>query len=132
MQYRVQRVSEVSRHAFQNLVALWLTIIFLTCAAAFLVSMGSAKADIILPLPKAQTVYEPAVIRHFSPSPTPTLVQERCHPHLSTHTAGNVQSNLSSRIQRKADTQGLQTIEAIKAYRHCVSQIALDQLASSK
>ena len=130
-QYKVQRVSEVSRHAFKDLVTLWLTIMFLTFAVALLISAGSAKADIILPLPKPQMTYEPATLRAFSSSPTPALIQERCQSHLHPHNAGITVSNFSnSRNQRNAETQGLQTIIAIKAYRQCVSQIALEQLAS--
>lgn len=130
-QYKVQRASEVSRHAFKDLVTLWLTIMFLTFAAALLISAGSAKADILLPLPKPQMVYEPAILKVFSSSPTPALIQERCQSHLYPQQTGITTLNFStSRNQRNAETQGLQTIMAIKAYRQCVSQIALEQLAS--
>jgi hypothetical protein len=130
MQYQIQRVSEISRHAFKNLITLWLTIVFLTIAAALLMSSGTAKADIVLSLPQVQMVYEPAVLQSFSPSPTPTKVQEQCLSYLHPQHTGDAQLNSTSRIQRNAETQGLQTIMAIKAYRQCVSQIVLDQLAS--
>lgn len=129
-QYKVQRASEISRHAFKDLAMLWLTIMFLTVTAALLMTAGKAKADIVLPLPEAQMAHEPAVLQVFSSSPTPALIQERCQPHLHPQKQGITPSNFSSRSQRNAETQGLQTIMAIKAYRQCVSQIALDQLAS--
>ena len=130
MPYKVQRASELSRHAFENLVTLWLTIVFLTLAAAILLAAGSAKADIMLPLPEPSLTYEPAVLKSFSLSPSPALVQERCSSHLHPQKRNIVQAQFSSRNQRNAETQGLQTIMAIKAYRQCVSQIALSQLAS--
>lgn len=128
-QYKVHRASEVSRHAFHNLVRLWLTIMFLTVAAALLMSAGSAKADILLPLPEPQMAQEAATLQVFTPSPTPAIIQERCHTHLHPH-HGVVQSDFSSRSQRNAETQSLQMIMAIKAYRQCASQVALEQLAS--
>ena len=130
MQYKVHRASELSRQAFENLVTLWLTIVFFTLAAGILMAAGKAKADIILPLPHAQLAYEPAILKPFSPSPTPALIQERCSAHLHPQKGNIVNSEISSRAQRNAETQGLQAIMAIKAYRQCVSQIALSQLAS--
>jgi hypothetical protein len=130
MQHKVQSASEISRHAFGNLVTLWLTIMFLTFAAALLVSISNAKADVIVPIPEPQMAYEPALMKVFSSSPTPALIQERCQSHLHPHHSGIADSNFSSGDQRNAENQGLQTIMAIRAYRQCVSQIALDQLAS--
>lgn len=130
MQYQVQRASEVSRHAFQKLVTLWLTIVFVTFAIALLMSAGTAKAEIFLPLPEAQLASEPAILKVFSPSPTPAIIQQRCQSHLHPHTNGIANMNVSSRNQRNAETQGLQTIMAVRAYRQCASQIALEQLAS--
>lgn len=130
MQYKVQRASEISRHAFQNLVALWLTIICLTIAAALLISASTAKAEIILPLLKPQMAYEHAIPKVFSPSPAPAFIQKRCQSHLHPQQHGIAHSNVSGRSQRNAENQDLQTIMAIKAYRQCASQIALDQLAS--
>lgn len=128
-QYKVQRASEISRHTFKDLVTLWLTIMFLTVAAALLMAAGSAKADVIVPLPEPQMAGAPATLQVFSSSPTPAIIQERCHTHLHPH-HGVVQSDFSSRSQRNAETQGLQMITAIKAYRQCASQVALEQLAS--
>lgn len=133
MQYKVQRASELSRQAFQNLVTMWLTIVCLTLAAGILLAAGKAKADIILPLPEAQLVMEPAILKSFSSSPTPALVHERCSSHLHPQKGNIIHSGVSSRTQRNAEPQGQQTataIMAIKAYRQCVSQIALSQLAS--
>ena len=130
MQYRVESVSEVSRHAFQKLAFLWLTIVMLTVAAALLVSATTAKADVILPLPEAQLALKPAVLKSFSSIPPSALIQQRCHTHMTPQKNGVAPSNYSSRNQRNAETQSVQTAMAIKAYRQCVSQIALDQLAS--
>jgi hypothetical protein len=129
-QYKIQSVSDISRHTFKKLVTLWLTIMFLTVAAGFLVAVGSAKADVLLPIPKAQMVIEPAVLQHFSSSPSPAIIQQRCATHIHPQDKSVGFLSVSSRSQRNAETQGLQTIMAIKAYRQCVSQIALDQLAS--
>lgn len=131
MQHRVYRATEISSHAFHHLVALWLIIVFLTFAAALLLSASEAKADVILPLPKAQRNFEPAVLRNFTPSPSSALVEERCHSHLHPLQTGNLPIIISSsRTQRNAEPRDLQAIAAIKAYRHCVSQIVLEQLAS--
>jgi hypothetical protein len=130
MQHHAFRASELTRHAFETLVALWLTIFFLTFAIALLLSASEAKADIYLPLPKAERVFEPAVLKNFSPSPTPALVDARCQTYLHPLQTGSVTITNSSRTQRNADTRGLQAISAIKAYRHCVSQITLEQMAN--
>lgn len=133
MQYKVQRASELSRQAFENLVTLWLTIVFLTLAAGILLASSKAKADIILPLPEAQLVYEPAILKSFSSSPAPALVHEKCSSRLHPQKGNILHSDVSNRTQRNAEPQGQQTtsaIMAIKAYRQCVSQIALSQLAS--
>ncbi len=130
MQHCVHRASEVSRHAFHSLVALWLLIVGFTFIIAFLLSINEAKADIFIPFPKAEKIFEPAVLRNFSSSPSPALVDERCEPYLHPHKARNAVITSSSRTQRNADPQSTQTIVAIKAYRQCVSQIALEQLAN--
>ncbi len=128
--YKVQSASEVPRHVFKNLLTLWLAIICLTFAAALLISAGSAKADVILPLPAPEMAYQPAILKVFSSSPTSALIQERCQSHRHPHTTAITYSSFSSRDQRNAETKSLQTIMAIKAYRNCVSQIALEQLTS--
>lgn len=130
MQQRAYRASEISRHAIENLVALWLTIFFITLAIGFLLSASEAKADIYLPLPKAEKIFEPAVLKSFAPSPTPALVDARCQTHLHPLQSSNATITSSSRTQRNADARGTQAITAIKAYRQCVSQIVLDQLAN--
>lgn len=126
-QYKVQRASEVSRHAFKNLVTLWLTIIFLTFAAALLIAAGSAKAAVVLPLSPPQIVYHPAILKVFSTSPAPAMIQERCHSHLHPQQHGINRSNFPGRTQRNAEPQSLQTVMAVEAYRQCVSQITLEQ-----
>ncbi len=130
MQHQIHRFSELPRHAFEKLVVMWLTIVFLTVALGFVLCAGNAKADIIIPHIKAQMVYEPAAIRNFTPSPTLAYVQERCQSHLHPHnTNGITQINYSSQRQRNAVTNEAQMIAAIKAYRNCIGQTTLDQLA---
>ncbi len=41
---KVHQPSAISRQAFKDLLALWLTIMFLTFAAALLMAAGTAKA----------------------------------------------------------------------------------------
>lgn len=131
MHHRLYRSSETSRYAFHNLVALWLFIFLLAFAVTLAFSARDAKADIVLPLPKVQKVFEPAVLQSFTPSPSPALVEERCNTYLHPLQTGSVSSiPSSSRTQRNADPREKQTISAIKAYRHCVSQIVLGQLAN--
>ena len=130
MQYHAYRASELTRHAFKSLIALWLTIFFFTFAIALVFSISEAKADIYLPLPKAEKVFEPAVLRNFSSSPTPALVDARCQTYLHPLQAGNTPPTDSRRTQRNAGNRGLQAISAIKAYRQCVSQITLEQMAN--
>ncbi len=130
MQHHIYRVSEISRHAFHHLVALWAVIMCLTFVVAFILSISEAKADVILPFTKAEKIFEPAVLRNFSPSPSPALVDERCDSYLHPLHTSNATITSSSRTQRNAEPRGLQTIVAIKAYRQCVSQIALEQLAN--
>ncbi len=131
MQNRIYRASDISRHAFGHLVALWLLIVFITFAAAMLLTATQARADIFLPLPVAEKTIQPAVLRNFTPSPTPALVDTRCQPYLHPLHKGDVSTmTSSSRTQRNADPRGPQAIVAIKAYRQCVSQIVLEQLAT--
>lgn len=131
MQHQIHRFSQLPRHAFEKLVAMWLTIICLTIALGFILCAGTAKADIILPLPMAQKIVEPAAIRNFTPSPTLAFVQERCQSHLHPHQTGGItQINYSGQRQRNAVTNEAQMIASIKAYRNCVSKITLDQLAN--
>lgn len=130
MQYQVHRASEVSRHVFQKLITLWLMIIFMTFAVAFLITMNSAKADVIVPLPEAELDGQRAILKVFTPSPTPAIIQQRCQSHLHPQKAGIAHMNLSSWNQRNAENQDLQTVVAVRAYRQCASQIALEQLAS--
>lgn len=130
MQHQIHRFSDLPRHAFEKLVATWLTIVFLTVALGFVLCAGTAKADVILPLPMVQKIYEPAMIRNFTPSPTLAFVQERCQTHLRPHhTHGITQIDYSSQRQRNAVTTKVQMIASIKAYRNCVGKITLDQLA---
>jgi hypothetical protein len=131
MQHQVHRFSDLPRHAFEKLVAMWLTIIILTTALGFLLCATSAKADIIIPIPKAQLVYEPAAVRNFVPLPTLAFVKDRCQSHLLPHIQGGIHHvNYSSQTQRNAVSTEDRTIAAIKAYRNCVSKNTLDQLAN--
>lgn len=131
MQHQIQRISQLPRHSFEKLVAMWLTIVFLTVALGFILCAGSAKAEIVVPHIKVQKVYEPAAIRNFTPSPTLAYVQGKCQSHLHPHQAdGITQINYSSQRQRNAVTNEAQMISAIKAYRNCVSKFTLDQLAN--
>ena len=89
-QYKVQSASDLSRHTFKNLVAMWFTIMVLTFAAALFMSVGLAKADFTSPSP-----------------PTPTVVQEQSLSHIHPQKAGIAQSDISGRTQRNAEPQGL-------------------------
>lgn len=131
MQRHIQCASAISRQAFRHLVLLWALLVFLTIAAAVLLSASEAKADVVVPLPKAQKVFVPAVLRNFTPSPSPALVEERCQSHLHPRqTDSLVPITISmSRSQRNAETREVKTVEAIKAYRQCVSQVVLEQMA---
>lgn len=131
MQHHVYRSSGVSRHAFQSLIGLWVFIAIITFVVALIMSSSSAKAEGLVPFPKVEKIFEPAVLQSFSPSPSPALVNERCQPFLHPTHTGNVNITTSSRrTQRNAEPKSLQTVVAIKAYRQCVSQIALEQLAN--
>jgi hypothetical protein len=130
MQHQIHRFSDLPRHAFEKLVAMWLTIILLTTAIGFILCATTAKADIPLPLPVAQMVYEPAAVRSFIPSPTLAFVKEKCQKHLRPHTpVGIHQLNTSSQRQRNAVKTEDQAIAAIKAYRNCIREGTLSQLA---
>lgn len=91
MKYRIQRVSEVSTHAFRDLIILWLAIVFFTVIAAILMSSTSAKANDLQSL-----------------SPPSALIQGRCHAHLHPQHNGTLHSNVTDRTQRNAETQGPQ------------------------
>jgi hypothetical protein len=130
MKHQIHRFSDLPRHAFEKLVATWLTIVFLTVALGFVLCAGTAKSDVILSLPLVQKIYEPAMIRNFTPSPTLAFVQERCQTHLHPHhTYGITKIDYSSQTQRNAVITKVQMIASIKAYRHCVGKTTLDQLA---
>lgn len=118
--------------SFRSLVVLWLFFFSLAALSALVFAPRAAQADIYLPLPKAQKSYQPAVLRSFTPSPSPTLVETQCGTlrhslHESAHDVSL--SSFDSRTQRNAGQEATRTIEAIRAYRQCVSALVLNQLA---
>jgi hypothetical protein len=131
MSVKLYRVSELSRHTFEKLVALWITIICATLALAFLVSASSAHAEVFPFLPKAEQVYKPAVFTNFSPPPASSQVKEQCQPHLlHPHQTGQALTKPSSEAQRNAEKRKAYIMASIKAYRDCVSRITLEKFAS--
>ena len=131
MKRHVYCASTFSRQTFKDLLLLWFVVVALTIIAGVLLAASEAKADVVLPLPKAQKVFVPAVLRNFAPSPSPALVEERCHPHLNPRQTDSLipVTTSTSRHQRNAESRENTSVEGIKAYRRCVSQIVLQQLA---
>lgn len=131
-QYSSGRYSSASKNMFRNLAMMWALFILLSFVVIMAFASNKAHAEIVMNIHQVAYVAEPASFTQFIPSPTATNAQEMCRKFLHPHTqpSGALNIGLSGRIQRNAETQPRQTIEAIKAYRQCISNSVLNTLAS--
>ena len=121
---------------FRRLVALWIFLFGATLVVA-LVAMPMKRANAMEPLPFPEVTREivaPQFVQ-FSTVPPQGLAADRCQSFLKSARQNIVQDNRSNTAasnptRRPAGTNAqMVRIEAIKAYRQCKSQSALEQLA---
>jgi hypothetical protein len=124
------------RRVFRNLVTLW--ILFL--GVAFLIALMTFPATRVnamepLPIPRIAREMAPPEFTQFSKVPPQGLAADRCQSFLkSVHSIAQdnrsytATSNPTRRPAGSTDVQ-MARIEAIKSYRQCKSQSALQELA---
>ena len=121
---------------FRRLVALWIFLFGATLLVA-LVAMPIKRANAMEPLPfpeVSREIVAPQFVQ-FSTVPPQGLAADRCQSFLKSVRQNTVQDNRSDSAanhptRRPAGTNvQMVRIEAIKAYRQCKSQSALEELA---
>ncbi len=127
------------RRVFQALVVFWMMLLGTTLLVVLLMPAKPANAAEALPIPKiAREMAEPAYLSlaEISQVPTQGLGADRCQSYLKSVRQNYVQDNRSENAssnpaRRPAGTSARMTsVEAIKAYRQCKSQTALQELAT--
>jgi len=129
-------VTGVSRRLFRTLVALWLAFFGLT-VLLLVIAFTTEKAQAMepLPLPKVTREIAPPQFTNFSQVPPQGLVADRCQSLLKVRQDNRSDEANSHPSRRPAGTNVGQhdvqmvKVKAIKAYRQCRSEVALQQLA---
>lgn len=120
----------VQRRVFRNLMVMWaLFMLAALVVLALTVPFAKAHAMDVLPVPKLMRETVEPEFTSFAPVPPSGMKADRCQSLL-----GDTRSNPASVTlnQRNAENEARSTslkINAIKAYRNCKSQSALQQLA---
>lgn len=124
--------ANISRRAFRNLIALWL--LFMAATVLIILMFGTSRALAMEPLPFPKIVREtaPAEFVQFSKVPSQSLVADRCQSLLNTvhQDKRSYKADSSSRRPAGSTSPNMVHIQAIKAYRQCMSQSALQELAA--
>lgn len=129
MSYVSSRSANISRRAFRNIVAVW-AMLFMA-AIALVIVFGSTKANAMepLPFPKITREIAPPEYNAFSQVPSQSVAADRCQSLLSK-VHQDTRSDASTSTRRPAGQQAAMVkVQAIKAYRQCMSQSALQELA---
>ena len=124
------------RRVFRNLVTLWILLLG-TAIVIALMTFPVARANAMepLPIPKIARETTPPEFTQFSKVPPQGLDADRCQsflkyvrPIAQDNRSDTASSNPTRRPAGTADVQMVK-IEAIKSYRQCRSQSALQELA---
>ncbi len=120
-----------SRQTFVTFAIMWFVIVTLTIIAATLISISTAKADVLMPLNPLVKVSTPAHITDFSSQTSPSRIEAECQSLLSptNHETGQSENNLGTVSWDRRNAGKGEAIQAIKSYRDCARAVALDELA---
>ncbi len=120
----------VQRRVFRNLMVMWgLFMLAAIVLLALTVPFSKAHAMDALPVPKLMRETVEPEFASFTSVPTSGVKADRCQSFLNDTRSNPASMSLN---QRTAENQARSTslkINAIKAYRNCKSQSALQQLA---
>ncbi len=108
-----------SRRAFKELVMLWLTIVFFTFVGAIILTIGKARADIVLSIPLLTRISEPAIIKSFDVSPPSAKVGTQCHKLLTPISNGQAVVQSDSRSRRAAGNLATTSTILTTSSRNC-------------
>lgn len=121
--------ANISRRAFRNLLVVWAMFVFATLV--IVMAFGATKAHAMepLPFPKITREIEAPVYTNFSKVPSQSVAADRCQSLLSKVQL-DTRSDVTTSTRRPAGQHAdMVKIKAIKAYRQCMSQSALQELA---
>ena len=124
----------VQRRVFRNLMVMW--AMFMLAAIVLLaltVPFAKAHAMEALPVPKLmRETVEPEFTAFTTTTPAPGLKADRCQSFLNDTRSNPASISLNQRPagnHARSTSPDMIKINAIKAYRNCKSQSALQQLA---
>lgn len=122
----------ISRRAFRGLIAVWLLLA--AAAVLLMIVFGATKAQAMepLPLPKLLRDTAGAEFTQFSSVPSQSLAANRCQS-LLTAVRQDMRSEAATSSNRRtagATPPDQAKIQAIRAYRTCMSQTALQELTA--
>lgn len=124
--------ANISRRTFRNLIVLWL--MFMAATVLLILMFGTSRALAMEPLPFPKIVREiaPTEFVEFSKVPSQSLVADRCQSLLNTVHQDTRSKKADSSYRRPAGSTSpdMARITAIKAYRQCMSQSALQELTA--
>jgi hypothetical protein len=122
--------ANISRRAFRNLLVVW--AMFVLATLVIVMAFGATKAHAMepLPFPKITREIAPPVYTSFSKVPSQSVAADRCQS-LLNKVQLDTRSNVVASTRRSAGQPqaDMVKITAIKAYRQCMSQTALQELA---
>ena len=121
----------VQRRVFRNLMVMWgLFMLAALVLLALTVPFAKAHAAEVLPVPKLmRETTEPEFVT-FTSVPSQGLKADRCQSYLNDPRSNPASVALNQRPAGQDQARSTsQKINAIKAYRNCKSQSALQQLA---
>lgn len=132
MSFTSSAAANISRRAFRNLLVLW-AMFMLTTVLVIMIAFGASKANAMEPLPLPKVVREiaPPEFTEFSQVPSQSVNADRCQSLLNKvhqDTRSSASYNSSRRPAGQASA-AMVKVNAIKAYRQCMSQSALQELA---
>lgn len=124
--------ANVSRRAFRNLIALWLLFVAATVLVILMFGTSRALAMEPLPFPKIVREIAPTQFTEFSKVPSQSLVADRCQSLLTSvhQDKRSLKADSSYRRPAGSTSPDMARITAIKAYRQCMSQTALQELTA--
>lgn len=129
MSYSSSASVNFSRRAFRNLIAVW-ALLFMA-AMGLVLAFGATKAHAMepLPFPKITREIAPPEYNNFSQVPSQSVAADRCQSLLSK-VHQDTRSDVTTSTRRPAGQYAsMAKVQAIKAYRQCMSQSALQELA---
>ncbi len=133
MSVTISTLGGVQRRVFRNLMVMWgLFMLAAIILLALTVPFSKAHAMDALPVPKLMCETVEPEFTAFTSVPSTGLKADRCQSHLNDTRSNPASISLNQRTagkQARSTSPDMMKINAIKAYRNCKSQSALQQLA---